>query len=65
MSKKFGKKQLYNFYSIAGAVPYAMIFVVYKIAGGNLMQNMVYVVLMAVMMFAASWAMGSINILQR
>ena len=28
------------------------------------MQNMVYVVLMAVMMFAASWAMGSINILQ-
>lgn len=64
MSKKFGKKQLYNFYSIAGAVPYAMIFVVYKIAGGNLMQSMVYVVLMAVMMFAASWAMGSINILQ-
>ena len=64
MSAKFGKKQLYNFYSIAGAVPYAMIFVVYKIAGGNLMQNMVYVVLMAVMMFAASWAMGSINILQ-
>ena len=40
MSAKFGKKQLYNFYSIAGAVPYAMIFVVYKIAGGNLMQNM-------------------------
>ena len=37
MSAKFGKKQLYNFYSIAGAVPYAMIFVVYKIAGGNLM----------------------------
>ena len=25
MSAKFGKKQLYNFYSIAGAVPYAMI----------------------------------------
>ena len=25
---------------------------------------MVYVVLMAIMMFAASWAMGSINILQ-
>ena len=49
---------------LLGAVPYAMIFVVYKIAGGNLMQNMVYVVLMAVMMFAASWAMGSINILQ-
>lgn len=65
MSKKFGKKQLYNFYSIAGAVPYAMIFVVYKIAGGNLMQNMVYVVLMAVMMFAASWAMGSITFSSR
>lgn len=64
MSAKFGKKQLYNFYSIAGAVPYAMIFVVYKIAGGNLMQNMFYVILMAIMMFAASWAMGSINILQ-
>ncbi|MDQ9823533.1 hypothetical protein RFZ44_09305, partial [Acinetobacter sp. 163] len=54
MINKFGKKQLYNFYSIAGAVPFALIFGVYKLADGNLMQNMVYVVLMAVMMFAAS-----------
>ena len=64
MSAKFGKKQLYNFYSIIGAIPFALIFVVYKLAGGNLMQSMFYVFLMAVMMFAASWAMGSINILQ-
>lgn len=61
---KFGKKQLYNFYSIAGAVPYCLIFAVYKLADGNLMKNMFYVLLMAVMMFASSWAMGSINILQ-
>lgn len=61
---KHGKKQLYNFYSIAGAVPFALIFAVYKLAGGNLMQSMGYVLFMAVMMFAASWAMGSINILQ-
>lgn len=64
MAKKFGKKQLYNFYSIVGAVPFALIFAVYKLAGGNLMKSMAYVILMAVMMFAASWAMGSINILQ-
>lgn len=64
MANKFGKKQLYNFYSIAGAVPFALIFGVYKLADGNLMKSMGYVVLMAVMMFAASWAMGSINILQ-
>ena len=64
MSAKFGKKQLYNFYSIIGAIPFALIFVVYKLAGGNLMQSMFYVILMAIMMFAASWAMGSINILQ-
>jgi len=64
MANKFGKKQLYNFYSIAGAVPFALIFGVYKLAGGNLMKSMGYVLLMAVMMFAASWAMGSINILQ-
>ena len=64
MINKFGKKQLYNFYSIAGAVPFALIFGVYKLADGNLMKSMGYVVLMAVMMFAASWAMGSINILQ-
>ncbi len=61
---KHGKKQLYNFYSIAGAVPFALIFAVYKLAGGNLMKSMGYVLFMAVMMFAASWAMGSINILQ-
>ncbi len=64
MTARFGKKQLYNFYSIVGAVPYALIFGVYKLAGGNLMQSMVYVILMAIMMFGASWAMGSINILQ-
>lgn len=64
LTNKFGKKQLYNFYSIAGAVPYFLIFAVYKLADGNLMKNMFYVFLMAIMMFASSWAMGSINILQ-
>ncbi len=64
MTARFGKKQLYNFYSIIGAIPYALIFVVYKLADGNLMQSMFYVILMAIMMFGASWAMGSINILQ-
>lgn len=64
LTGKFGKKQLYNFYSIAGAVPFFLIFAVYKLADGNLMKSMGYVILMAAMMFAASWAMGSINILQ-
>lgn len=64
LTGKFGKKQLYNFYSVVGAVPFFLIFAVYKLADGNLMKSMGYVILMAVMMFAASWAMGSINILQ-
>lgn len=64
LTGKFGKKQLYNFYSVAGAVPFFLIFAVYKLADGNLMKSMGYVILMAAMMFAASWAMGSINILQ-
>ena len=64
LAPKFGKKRLYNFYSLFGAIPYAMIIVVYKIAGGNLMKSMFFVVLMGLMMFASSWAMGSINILQ-
>ena len=64
LTGRFGKKQLYNFYSVVGAVPYFLIFAVYKLADGNLMKSMGYVILMAVMMFAASWAMGSINILQ-
>ncbi|MCM1545071.1 MAG: MFS transporter, partial [Ruminococcus sp.] len=55
---KFGKKTLYNFYSLGGALPYALIFVVYKISGGNLEKSWIYVILMAVMMFASSWAMG-------
>ncbi len=62
--EKFGKKKLYNFYSLVGAIPYALIFVTYKLAGGDITKSWSFIVLMAIMMFMSSWALGSLNILQ-
>lgn len=62
--KKIEKKTLYNFYSIAGAVPYAMIYVLYKISGGNIRDNIVWVILTGICFFFSSAAMGGINVLQ-
>lgn len=63
LTKKFEKKKLYNFYSIAGAVPYALIFVFYKLSGGDL-TTIGWVIVTAVCLLFASAAMGGINVLQ-
>ena len=63
LTKKYEKKKLYNFYSIAGAFPYALIFVFYKLSGGDL-TTIGWVLVTAVCLLFASAAMGGINVLQ-
>ena len=36
LARRFEKKKLYNFYSLAGAIPFVLVFAVYKIAKGDL-----------------------------
>lgn len=62
--RKHEKKSIYNFYSIAGAVPFAMLYVFFKIAHGDVKTSMVWVVLTGLCFFFAGAAMGGINVLQ-
>lgn len=64
LTKKFEKKTLYNFYSVAGAVPFALLYVFFKIANGDVKTNMIWVVLTALCFLFAGAAMGGINVLQ-
>lgn len=64
LTKKIEKKRLYNFYSIAGAVPFALLYVFFKIAGGDLKTNLVWVILSGLCFLLAGAAMGGINVLQ-
>ena len=61
--KKFENKKIYNFYTIAGAVPYALIFVGYLLSKGNLL-TWTWVVLSAICIGLASASMGGINVMQ-
>ena len=61
--KKFEKKTLYNFYSIAGAVPFALIYVFFKISGGELTST-VWSIVTGICMLFGSAAFGGINVLQ-
>ncbi len=61
--KKFEKKTLYNFYSIAGAVPFALIYVFFKISGGDLTST-VWSIVIGICMLFGSAAFGGINVLQ-
>lgn len=64
LASKFEKKTLYNFYSIAGAVPFALVLVLYVVFKEKLITSMAASVVMGVVFFAASWAMGALNVLQ-
>lgn len=61
--KKIEKKTLYNFYSIAGAVPFALIYVFFKISGGDLTST-VWSIVIGICMLFGSAAFGGINVLQ-
>ena len=60
--KKVEKKTLYNFYSIAGAVPFALIFVFFKIANGDLTSTF-WSIMVGLCMLFASASFGGINVL--
>lgn len=61
--RKFEKKTLYNFYSIAGAVPFVLIYVFYKISGGDLTTTGWSIAIGLCMLFASA-SFGGINVLQ-
>ncbi len=61
--KKIEKKKLYNFYSIAGAVPFSLIYVLYKISGGDLTTTF-WSIMIGICMLFASASFGGINVLQ-
>lgn len=63
LSKKVENKTLYNIYSVGGAVPFALLYVIFKISGGDLTPYG-WVILTGVLFFFASGAMGGINVLQ-
>ncbi len=62
--KKIEKKKLYNFYSVAGAVPYILIYVFYKVAGVQLRTGYIWMVLMFIAFLLSGAALGGINVLQ-
>lgn len=61
--KKIEKKTLYNFYSVAGAVPFALIYVFFKLSSGDLTGTMWSIVIGICMLFASA-SFGGINVLQ-
>ena len=61
--KKIENKKIYNFYSIAGAVPYALIIVAYFAFKGNLL-SWAGVIVTALCIGMASASMGGINVMQ-
>lgn len=61
--KKFEKKSLYNFFSLVGAIPFAALYVFYKISGGDL-RPMPWVIAGGILFLLAGGAMGGIFVLQ-
>lgn len=61
---KVEKKTLYNIYAFVGALPFGLIVVIYMIFKEALIESMVASIIMGVVFFAASWAMGGLNVLQ-
>lgn len=61
--KKYENKAIYNFYSLVGAIPYALIFVAFILFKGNLL-GWLAVGITAVCIGLASASMGGINVMQ-
>lgn len=64
LTAKMEKKTLYNIYAIVGAVPFGLVIVIYMIFKETLITSMLASIIMGVVFFAASWAMGGLNVLQ-
>lgn len=61
--KKFENKTLYNFFSIGGAVPFALLFVFFKLAGGDI-TPIGWVAVIGICFLLSSACFGGINVLQ-
>lgn len=61
--KKVEKKTLYNIYSIGGAIPFALIYVFYKVSGGDLTTTFWSIIIGICMLFGSA-SFGGINVLQ-
>ena len=61
--RKFEKKKLYNFFSLIGAIPFALIFVFFLLSKGNVL-TWVGMIVMSILFFMAAASMGSLNVLQ-
>ncbi len=62
--RKIEKKKLYNFYSIGGAVPFALVYVFFKIAGTDFKTGGIWIFLTFLCFLLSGAAMGGINVLQ-
>ena len=60
---KIEKKKLYNFFSLVGAIPFALIFVLFLMFKGDLLQ-WPSMIIMSLLFFMAGASMGSLNVLQ-
>ncbi len=64
LTSKMEKKTLYNIYAFVGAIPFGLVLVIYMIFKQTLVTSMAAAIIMGVVFFAASWAMGGLNVLQ-
>ena len=64
LARKFEKKALYNFYSVIGAIPFGLVFVCYLVFGEKMKTSLPITIVVGIVFFAASWAMGGLNVLQ-
>ncbi len=63
LARKFEKKSLYNFFSLFGAIPFALVFVCFLVSGGNIL-GWGWIIAMGILFFMASASMGALNVLQ-
>ena len=61
--QKYEKKNLYNFFSLVGAIPFALIFVLFLVFKGNIL-TWPGMIIMSILFFMAGASMGSLNVLQ-
>lgn len=61
--QKYEKKKLYNFFSLVGAIPFALIFVLFLAFKGNIL-TWPGMIIMSILFFMAGASMGSLNVLQ-
>ena len=65
--QKFEKSKLYNFFTLVGAIPFALIFIFYMLYHRGTAEGLVTwfgMIVMSILFFMAGASMGSLNVLQ-